>query len=292
MKIVICLLLIIISQACTAKTLTLEMHEKAEERGLVCNDGSPGGYYVHYENGSNLWLFFQQGGGWCYDIASCTERIILPITVGITNDLISSKTWPSQRNIHGLFDLLAHFNLVYIPYCSSDAHMADTEKTILLQKVHFRGRRLAFDTITRLIGSKSNQLVIFGGLSAGGRGSMVTIDALRPLLPATTTLIGLHDSGNYVDLPPLDPFYDPFLTQCQRAYETFNSPPISPNCQAFFAADPWKCLCGAFMLPLLQTPSQVIIHQFDSYQLYHDLRRRDPENWKSEDCQYANYQFR
>ena len=36
--------------------------------GLSCVDGSPGGYYVSLaEEGSDTWLFFQQGGGWCYD---------------------------------------------------------------------------------------------------------------------------------------------------------------------------------------------------------------------------------
>ena len=42
--------------------------------GLSCVDGSPGGYYVSLaEEGSDTWLFFQQGGGWCYDF----ERFVM-----------------------------------------------------------------------------------------------------------------------------------------------------------------------------------------------------------------------
>ena len=57
--------------------------------------------------------------------------------------------------------------------------MADTQQEILGRTIYFRGRRLAFETVTSLVENKPNQTVIFGGLSAGGKGSMVTIDALK-----------------------------------------------------------------------------------------------------------------
>ena len=58
-----------------ARNLELHLFENASDLGLVCNDGSPSGYYIDYaEQESNKWLFFQQGGGWCYDEASCLTR--------------------------------------------------------------------------------------------------------------------------------------------------------------------------------------------------------------------------
>ena len=58
-----------------ARELKLHLFENASDRGLVCNDGSPSGYYIDYAaQDSNKWLFFQQGGGWCYDEASCLTR--------------------------------------------------------------------------------------------------------------------------------------------------------------------------------------------------------------------------
>ena len=75
----------------------------------------------------------------------------------------------------------ANANLVYLPYCSSDAHMTDTERDLAGYGVwQMRGRRMALEAVKLLVGSdKEKQVVLFGGTSAGGRGSMVTIDAVR-----------------------------------------------------------------------------------------------------------------
>ncbi len=41
------------------------------------------------------------------------------------------------------------------------------------------------------------QTVLFSGLSAGGRGAMITIDFLGEVLPASTTIRGIIDSPGY-----------------------------------------------------------------------------------------------
>ena len=58
---------------------------------------------------SNVWLFFQRGGGWCYDEISCIERFIDNLGV---SELVSSNLWPTERNVGGLFDVLQNANLV------------------------------------------------------------------------------------------------------------------------------------------------------------------------------------
>ena len=77
-----------------------------------------------------------------------------------------------------------------------------------------------------ILGDRTNQTVIFGGCSAGGRGSMVTIDALRSLLHPSNNLIGLHDSGDYVEIDPLNKKLDPFMDQCLKAYQFYNYPDV------------------------------------------------------------------
>ena len=79
--------------------------------------------------------------------------------------------------------IFADANLVYLPYCSSDAHMTDTVKDVPgYGTFQMRGRKMALEAVKVLVGSqKENQLILFGGTSAGGRGSMVTIDAVRYL---------------------------------------------------------------------------------------------------------------
>lgn len=279
--------------------LDLVFHEEAAEKELVCNDGTPGGYYIRRspedatEDEKSTWIFHQQGGGWCYDDITCKDRIFYSAI--FWQLFISSKYWPSQRKYTGgIFDMqgtpFEKANLVFLPYCSSDAHMADTERMIHGVNVQFRGRALAFAAITGLIGQKVNQTVLFGGTSAGGRGSMVTIDFLAELLHPSTTLRGLHDSGNYVDIPSFDPNNDAFGVQCFRAYSMYNNPPVPENCAVEFPGEEWRCLCGEFMLPLVKTPSQVVIYQYDSYQLEKNTGV-EPKNWTEEICRYVEIEF-
>ncbi len=55
--------------AVNSTTLKLVQHSDFEDRKLVCNDGSPGGYYIRLAPGAatdeekNTWVFFQEGGG-------------------------------------------------------------------------------------------------------------------------------------------------------------------------------------------------------------------------------------
>ena len=105
----------------------------------------------------------------------------------------------------------------------------------------------------------------------GARGSMVTIDALAKLLPASTTLYGLHDSGNYVNISPRDSSQDSFMEQCEKAYELYDHPHVNDKCADEYVQDTWKCLCGQYMLPLVETPSQIIFYLYDSYQLNHNI---------------------
>ena len=217
-------------------------------------------------------------------------RIFLPILAGIPGPLISSKSWKNEINKGGLFDMVEDFNVVFIQYCSSDAHMADTTRNLFGLDVSFRGRRIAQEILTSLIGNKENQIVSFGGCSAGARGSMVTIDLIKEFLPASTRLIGLHDSGSYVDIEPLHN-YDKFTEQCRMAYDLYNAPEVNAECQEKYSNEPWRCLCGQYMLPLVQTESQMIIFQYDSYQVSNNIGKK-PKYWTLEDCQYATYEFR
>lgn len=215
----------------------------------------------------------------------------MPIVAGNPGSLISSTTWKNEINRGGLFDLVDDFNVVYIQYCSSDAHMADTTRNLFGLDIPFRGRKIAQEILTSLIGDKENQVVSFGGCSAGARGSMVTIDLIKAFLPASTRLMGLHDSGNYVDIEPLNTHYDKFTDQCRMAYDLYNAPEVNAACQETYPDEPWRCLCGQYMLPLVQTESQMIIYQYDSYQVANNIGKQ-PKDWTADECQYATYEFR
>ena len=173
--------------------------------------------------------------------------------------------------------------------------MANTTKTLFgygfEREVPFKGRQIAEEVVTSLIGDKENQIVSFGGCSAGARGSMVTIDLIREHLPPSTRIIGLHDSGSYVDIDPLDSGNVKFTEQCRMAYDLYDEPEVNVACQEAYPDERWRCLCGQYMLPLVQTESQMIIYQYDSYQVSNNVGH-SPKYWSASDCQYATYEFR
>ena len=83
---------------------------------------------------------------------------------------------------------------------------------------------------------------------------------------------GLHDSGAYQDIDVYPgKHYTSFGEQCRRAYEYYNKPEINDKCSEAYPDELWKCLCGEYMLPLVETPSQVQFFQYDSYQLSNEL---------------------
>ena len=86
----------------------------------VCNDGSPGAFYYAPGSDPTTWLVFLQGGMWCWDAESCSERA----QNGPAQ--VSSASWPAVMTQVGIFDSEASLNpfatanKVYIGYCSSD----------------------------------------------------------------------------------------------------------------------------------------------------------------------------
>lgn len=68
--------------------------------------------------------------GWCWNSTSCNQRIITNLIVG-DGHLVSSKNWPQVKSFEsGIFTMEGGWDrghLVYVPYCSSDAHMGDME---------------------------------------------------------------------------------------------------------------------------------------------------------------------
>jgi len=280
--------------------LQLHLFELSIYPQLRCNDGSAGGYYyreARTEEDNDKWIFYLEGGGWCWNSTSCNQRIITNLIVG-DGHLVSSKNWPQVKSFEsGIFTMEGGWDrghLVYVPYCSSDAHMGDMEMvTGDLGFIQYRGRRLARAAISQLVGKeKMDQTIIFGGTSAGGRGSMVLIDHLQELLHPSTRVFGVHDSGAYQDIPPYDTSYYPFGDQCRDAYNIYQ-PPISDLCQSTWpqAEDTWKCVCGEYMLPRVMTPSQIIFYLYDSYQLSNDLGT-SPKFWTKEMCSYTEDLFR
>jgi len=188
-------------------------------------------------------------------------------------------------------------NLVVLPYCSGDAWMGDTTKQLTLDNgttitVPHRGRRIARAAVKELIGDKENQEILFGGSSAGSRGSMVLIDMLHEVVPSSTTIRGVLDSGVYQDLEPKYPGIMALHEESRRAFQRY-TPPVSQSCASAYSGDEqWKCIFGAYALPLLETPSQVPFYLYDSYQIMVNFGYKNPNQWDQENIQWVDTPFR
>ena len=75
--------------------LALRALPDALARGLVCNDGTAAAYYVAEGLNPDRVLIYQQGGGWCWDAASCAARA--PALTG-------NATWAPTLALGGVFD--------------------------------------------------------------------------------------------------------------------------------------------------------------------------------------------
>lgn len=96
--------------ASIATELTLHSFSTSRFPNAVCNDGSAAGFYLRESpSKSSVWIVFLEGGGWCWDEKSCSDR---------SPSLTSSKSWPASDNYEGIMDaqdpLLANANLVCV----------------------------------------------------------------------------------------------------------------------------------------------------------------------------------
>ena len=89
----------------TSATL-LDLHLYSDTNAsLLCNDGSPSGYYFRPATpdadpqSANLWIVQQEGGGWCWDEQSCVDR--LRYLDAADPSLMSSREWSPQRDLIG-----------------------------------------------------------------------------------------------------------------------------------------------------------------------------------------------
>lgn len=242
----------------------------------VCYDGSPAGYYWKPSvNGSNVWIVYLQGGGWCHSDESCRKRCRIPV-----NPLCSSRLWPEDRSFEGLLaplddSKLKDANKVHVGYCTSDAHMGDTAAF----GHQFRGARVVRATLSDLmrnhgLGSMrfGKDTLIFGGGSAGGRGAMVHLDYLPQLLGRKSNnvaVVGFLDSPLWIDIPS-PPFstFQGFAAQCQDVFDNFNVTHLGQGCiDAYPVEEHWKCIMGQYRMPHVAQPYMLMASSYDSFQL-------------------------
>jgi hypothetical protein len=235
----------------------LTMVSLASYPEAVCNDGSPAAYYFSPGDVGQPWIIYLEGGFWCWSQASCDARF------SATPFEMSSKGNKLTMSLGGVFSTSrfnpwAHANKVVLSYCSSDAWAGNASASAETFGYAFKGVAIVEAAIADLVANQGlgpGSDVLFGGCSAGGRGALMNLDYVAPLLPPESTVRGLIDSALWLDLQPPDAAETSLQVQTQSIYALINpGSRIPPACAAAYPGAEWKCLFGVYRLPFVITP--------------------------------------
>lgn len=254
----------------------------------VCNDGTPAGYDIQLPaEGSQQWLIYLNGGGYCSDDASCKTRWRF-----FQNTMSSSGWTPFDFNTKGIISsagIFSHYNRVNMRYCSSDlwtgAHVGIYDDSnspphpppfgepIPVGNWHFRGQAIieaALDDLFRYGLDAADQVVIVGS-SAGGFGVLNNID--RYALELTTRIPGVEVRGiaDAGFLYPAVPFNgsptlaEDLLSEALMNWNGYDG--INQACRTASPGEEWKCYLGGHVGYFIQNPLLVMEHQVDAFML-------------------------
>ncbi|XP_065829478.1 uncharacterized protein [Oscarella lobularis] len=272
--------------------LRLFSKEQSVLHGARCLDGTPSGYY--YKAGSNktAWVIFLEGGGYCADLDSCTDRT--------RTNLGSSKGWKPTMTAPGLLTISStgnkdfySWNHIYIPYCCGDLHSGQRSKPNDW-KMYFSGHLTIKAVLSDLMNTSNLEQakqVLLTGESAGGIGAFEHADYLASLLTKATvksapiggwfTPIGAMNYNEWLKKEPALPRSNSIYL----LYDSFTQ-------QACTKANPGKAyMCGPanipFLYPYIKTPLYVIENQYDSWQLF--TEQGCPSEKTSDVVHYVEY---
>ncbi|XP_045769611.1 palmitoleoyl-protein carboxylesterase NOTUM [Maniola jurtina] len=237
---------------------------------LICNDGSPAGYYIRRGSNNHHWVVYLEGGGYCWDKASCDARWRR------RPSLMSSTRWPRARRAPALLSsdpqanpIWHASNHVLLPYCSSDmwAGTRTNRHSSSNSSFAFAGCYIVRSVLDELLKIGLAGRLLLVGSSAGGTGVMLHVDAARRSLRAHGIRVAaIADSGWFLDRPPKARRASSADAIARLGHSLWSgSPPNS--CVREYRDKPWLCYFGYRLYPHIRTPLFVFQYLFDSAQL-------------------------
>jgi hypothetical protein len=135
----------------------------------VCSDGSPFKFYVKSGTPRRL-VIFLQGGGACWDAATCTAGIHRPRV-----DLEELRAGQGMYALDNFDNPFRGWTFVWIPYCSADIHWGDAVRIYAPGLVvHHRGATNVRAALLWTYGRVPNpEVVAVTGRSAGAYGALL-----------------------------------------------------------------------------------------------------------------------
>jgi len=250
--------------------------------GAACLDGSAPAYYIRpgFGNGVSKWLLFHEGGGWCTSLADCVGRS--------KTALGSSKSYGATMNQNGGYfsddagvnPLMYNWNMVYFKYCDGASFSGnnDTITTVGNDKLYWRGKinlQAYLDDLSKNHGLQKGTDYVISGCSAGGLATYLHVDWWKMVLPATSFIRGLPDSGYFLDYDSTNaPKYG---TDMRWVFKQQNSSSgVNERCIAANTGHEENCIFAEHTVPFITTPIFPLQSRFDAWQTDNILGSKDP----------------
>lgn len=140
--------------------------------GAVCRDGSQTGFAVNFNSASDKVMLFMEGGGACFDDASCSINPAFYMPGQYPSTGIFDRTNPANP--------VKDWNYIYIPYCSGDVFTGDADTMVAGAMQHFHGYNNVHLFMKRIVPTFPNpSQVLLTGQSAGGFGAAANYEQIQ-----------------------------------------------------------------------------------------------------------------
>ena len=269
-------------------TLTL-LPDAATEKGAVCLDGSPAGYYFREGTDRDKWLLIFNGGGWCVGkdgtaaaaAAGCSERA--------EGALGSSKPWKPRlaEDAHGMTSSNCTINpafctwtMVYMYYCDGVSFSGDRATPVdvpgaKVSPIYFRGKRIMDANIADLLANRdlgAASRVVLSGHSAGGLATYLHADYLRTLLPESLgSYAAVPDAGFFLDHSDTTGAHS-FGEGMRATFSLANASGVYNKQCLLSSTTDTDCIFPQNFAKYIATPMHVTQSQYDAWQLPNILK--------------------
>jgi len=252
-------------------------------KGAVCLDGSPPAYHLHrgFGSGANRWLVHMEGGGWCYDMLSCSGRAASPLgsslymgdTIAFTG--ILSDVRSQNPDFYS-------WNRVMVRYCDGSSFTGDVEEVDPINKVHFRGQRIWQAVMEDLLakGMYKARQALLTGCSAGGVTTFIHCDRFNDLLPGNAKVKCMPDAGFFIDSNDISGGNQQRFLVDQMVTLHGSSKHLPVACTAEMIPSS-LCFFPQYLLQWIRTPLLVVNSAYDPLQIRFILvpAAADPNNY-------------
>lgn len=173
--------------------------------GAMCADGTSSYYTVIARKQSENLLIFLNGGGACWDPATCMKGYAVNLTRRAP--IVDWNTGTGIRNSKDPLNPFANFSVLSVPYCTGDLFMGDAvnnygtkEKPFIVRHHGYRNVELALEAAAQHFPRPDKVALV--GMSAGAIGAFHHLSSFDKHFPSSSKYV-ISDAGTPFKPPHL-----------------------------------------------------------------------------------------